>query len=478
MSTPQPSEQRIPDAWNREQVRGWGDAVGGQSDVLRPRNEAEVRAALEQAERVTLRGSGCSYGDASTNPGGRVLDASGMREILAFDAETGVAKVQPGVTIRSLWRHAIPHGYWPAVVPGTQQVSVGGAAAMNIHGKNNFAVGTFGDSIRSFRIVTPSGETLDCSRAENSDVFHAAIGGFGMLGCMTEIEVGLKRVASGRLKVWGIPTRDLDDNLSMIEDLKGESDYLVGWIDLHAKGRGLGRGEMHRAVQYAPGEDPEGEGMLHPDQQDVPTTLFGVIPKGWIWPGMWLASHMGMVPWVNALKFHAGFGEGWKSPYPQGHGAFHFLLDYVPNWKRAFAPLIQFQPFVPASEASRVLRKLIEMCHAARLVPYLGVLKRHRPDPFLMTHSVDGFSMAMDFHVGGAKRRKGVWDLTQKMAEVVLEAGGRFYYAKDATLTDSSFARIHGGGAVEQFRALKSRLDPANKLQSELSQRLGVLGPA
>ena len=119
-----------------------------------------------------------------------------------------------------------------------------------------------------------------------------------------------------------------------------------------------------------------------------------------------------------------------------------------------------------------MLHKIIEMCHTSGLLPYLGVLKRHRLDKFLMTHAVDGFSMAMDFYVGGDSRRRAVWDLTHRMAEVVLDAGGRFYYAKDATLLESSFERIHGRGAVEQFRAMKARLDPNGVLQTELSRRL------
>jgi len=461
--------------WSREPVRGWGGAVGGSSEVVRPTSADEVVAAFaggHGARGIALRGSGCSYGDASINPDGRVIDLTRMREILAFDSETGIARVEPGVTIRDLWVHTISHGYWPAVVPGTQEVTCGGAAAMNIHGKNNFAVGTFGDQIQRFTLATPAGDVFECSRDENADLFHGAVSGFGMLGCMTQIELKLKKIHSGRIRVWGIPTRDLDDNLSMIDDLAATSDYLVGWLDLHAKGRGLGRGEMHRAVHYAQGEDPEGERMLDPAKQGVPTTLFGVVPKGWIWPGMLLAVRCGMIPLVNWAKWRASFKEGWKSPYPQGHGAFHFLLDYVPNWERAFKPLIQFQPFVPKAEASRVLRTLIEMCHKQRLVPYLGVLKRHRQDDFLMTHAVDGFSLAMDFRVGGAARRRAVWDLTHRMAEVVLDAGGRFYYAKDATLLESSFERIHGSGAIEQFRALKARCDPQCVLQTELSRRL------
>ena len=168
---------------------------------------------------------------------------------------------------------------------------------------------------------------------------------------------------------------------------------------------------MHRADQMKPGEDPEGLRFLDPCLQDVPPNLFGVVPKGWLWPGMWGAVHTGQVGLVNWLKFQAGFREERQSPYLQSHGAFHFLLDYVPRWQWMTKPggLIQFQPFVPQKEGARVLRTLIEKCQAAGHVPYLGVLKRHRPDPFLMTHAVDGYSLAMQFAVSArpSRRRRG-----------------------------------------------------------------------
>ena len=426
---------------------------------------------------LALRGAGCSYGDAANNTGGQVLDLSRMNRILEMDAVNGTVRVEPGVTFRELWHLSLCHGYWPPVVPGTMNVTLGGAAAMNIHGKNNYQVGSLGEHITGFRLHTPAADTLTCTRAENSDVFHAAISGFGMLGCFTELTLQLKKVYSGRLKVWAIPTRDLQANLDALDELGDVADYLVGWLDLHSKGRALGRGTMHRADQQQPGEDPEGEKMLNASHQAVPSRLLKIVPKGWLWPGMWLAAHGGGIPWVNSLKYRAGFREGKRSPYLQSHGAFHFLLDYIPRWKWAFRPggLIQFQPFVPKDVGHRVFTQLIDACHGASFVPYLGVLKRHRLDPFLMTHAVDGYSLAMEFGVSRrADRRKALWEHCQRMADVVLGAGGRFYYAKDSILRSSSLSRIHGDEALTRFRALKSRLDPGNLLQTDLSRRLGL----
>jgi len=467
-------------AWRDEQVLGWGMAVGGQSRVLRPTTAEQIAESFADVRArggsIALRGAGCSYGDAATS-NSHVLDLSRMNRLLAFDPETGLATVEPGVTVRDLWRHSIVRGYWPKVVSGTMAVSMGGAAAMNIHGKNNFALGSFGECVKSFDLLTPRGETVHCTRESEPGLFHAAIGGFGMLGCFTKLEVQTKRVHSGRLRVHGIVARDLEHNLQILEDLRGKSDYLVSWLDLHAKGGALGRGLMHRAEQLQPGEDPEGLRFLEPGLQDVPAKLFGVVPKGWLWPGMWCALHLGQVWLVNWLKFRAGYREQRHSPYLQTHGAFHFLLDYVPRWHWMTKPggLIQFQPFVPHQHGARVLRSIIELCHKNGHVPYLGVLKRHRVDPFLMTHAVDGYSLAMDFAVSKRQhRRRALWRLCQELAELVLEAGGRFYYAKDAILLASSFARVHGDAAVAQFRAQKQKWDPGNLLQTDLSRRLGL----
>lgn len=466
--------------WNDEEVRGWGNAVRVPARVARPTTGAELESALAEAraarEPLALRGSGCSYGDAALLARGRVLDLSRMNRILAFDPATGIARVEPGVTIRDLWRHTIPHGYWPAVVPGTMFVSLGGAAAMNIHGKNNFVAGPFGEHVKEFELLLPDGRRVRCDRERESELFHAAIGGFGMLGCFTELTVKLKKVHSGRMKVRALVNRDLDHALELFDRDCAGSDYYVGWLDAHATGSGLGRGVLHRADHYEAGEDPEGERMLAAARQDVPKTVLGVIPKSWMWPGLWTVVNGGGMPFLNAGKFWAGGREEKKGVYPQTHGAFHFLLDYIPNYKNAFLPggLIQFQPFVPKAAASRVLRKALEMSQAARIVPYLLVLKRHRPDPFLMTHAVDGFSLAMEYQVSD-KNRARLWELCARMAELVLEAGGRFYYAKDATLTAPALPRIHGDSAVARFRALKARVDPAGLLQTDLARRLGVL---
>jgi FAD/FMN-containing dehydrogenase len=238
---------------------GWGRVSGGDTQVFRPESRHEVVEALREAAdspaTLGLRGAGCSYGDASLNTGGLLLDLSRMNRVLAFDDRRGEALVEPGLTIRELWRQAIPRGLWPAVVPGTMAVSCGGAAAMNIHGKNNFAVGVFGDHVLEITLITPSGEALVCSREQNRDVFHAAIGGFGMLGVIVEMRVALKRVHSGRMQVTAIASADLETSLGRFEAELDDCDYLVGWLDLHPPGQSSRPGRRSRGRDDATPRD-------------------------------------------------------------------------------------------------------------------------------------------------------------------------------------------------------------------------------
>ena len=178
-----------------ERVWAWGRADSAMSWVWRPTTVDGVRDVLTLAAArglgVGLRGAGCSYGDASLNAEGVSLDLSRMNRILEWDPATGVIRVEPGVTIRQLWQYVLEDGWWPPVVTGTMAITLGGAAGMNIHGKNNWKLGPIGDHVRSVDLLLASGEVVRCSRDERPELFHAAIGGFGMLGCFTSLELQL-----------------------------------------------------------------------------------------------------------------------------------------------------------------------------------------------------------------------------------------------------------------------------------------------
>ncbi len=453
-------------------------AMGATSRVWRPTSAFEVGEVFDRVRRggtcVALRGSGCSYGDASINAEGDVLDVTRMNQILEFDEETGIANCESGVTIRDLWRHSLPRGYWPKVVSGTMFPTLAGAAGMNIHGKNNYKVGTIGDAILDIDVVLPTGELVTASRSDRSELFHAVIGGFGMLGAITRVRIATKRIYSGEVDVCGISVPNLAGMMEYIDAHTGEADYLVGWLDGFGRGDVQGRGLIHHARYLEAGEDPESERTLRLDHQDLPGSILG-FPKAEVWRILKLLSHDPGMRLLNFTKHQMGKLEQRKGWYRQSHAAFNFLLDFVPNWKFAYGRtpgrgLIQYQVFLPKETALAGFTEVIERQQRLGHVSYLSVIKRHRPDPFLLTHGLDGWSMAMDFAVT-PKRKESLWRATEELTRVVLDHGGRFYFAKDAVIGPRTVDAMYDPAKLASFRELKAALDPDETLQTNLWRR-------
>ncbi|MGI8923522.1 MAG: FAD-binding oxidoreductase [Fimbriimonadales bacterium] len=463
-----------PPAERLERIEAWGMSSASVSYLYRPTTFSGILDVLETARSyglpVGVMGGGNSYGDAFQNAEGVLLDLSRMNRILSFDPHTGVMRCEAGLTIRDLWRHVIDDGWWPPVVSGTSHVTVGGALSANIHGKNNYHAGPIGDHVKRFDILLASGETRTCSRSENSEIFYAGIGGFGLLGVVTAVELQLVRIFSGLLEVQAFSVADWHEAFATF-DANRQADYIVGWIDCLKAGRGAGRGLIHAANYRKQGDDPHPEESLNLRAQEPSDTVVGWLPRSQMYKVIRRFMSARRMALINAAKFKAGKREH-EIRKMQPVAEFNFLLDSAPNWKWAYKPggLIQYQPFVPKENARRVFDEITTLSRDRRHPPYLGVMKRHRADPFLLSHAVDGYSLALDYPIG--RSRESLWDLCHAMDEIVLNAGGRFYFAKDSTLRPEAVREFLGEGTVQQFLGLKRRLDPENLFQTELSKRL------
>lgn len=456
-------------------VDGWAMLARSMGYVYRPSTVEGVRDVLRLAEStgrpVVPRGSGFSYGDTSMNSENIVLDLRRLNRVLEWDPDAGVIRVEPGVTIGQLWRHTLEDGWWPRVVPGTMFPTLGGCSSTNVHGKNHWRVGSLGEQIVSADVLLPCGEIVTCGPTENSDIFHAVIGGLGMLGIFVSLTVRLERVHSGLLRIEERACGSLDEMFSLFAREEARADHLIGWIDGFGRGRALGRGlvQIARAVE----DDPDAVHTLRPDFQDLPDTIGGLIPRSQLWRGMKpLVNDAGM-RLLNGARYRMGsLRSGAVSLVP--HSQFHFILDYVPNWKYAFRPagILQYQVFVPTGTARAVYSSLLEGSQRAGLVPYLAVFKRHVPDPFLLSYSVDGYSLALDYHVTPHNDARIADMLGRFTRDIVLPAGGRFYPAKDNAVDRESLRRALTPQAVDAYLAMKRRLDPKGLLQSDLYRRV------
>jgi decaprenylphospho-beta-D-ribofuranose 2-oxidase len=456
------------------QLENFGHSLNAPAYVVKPRSSEEIYSAFKLAKQkgltVTARGAGRSYNDAALNGGGIVLDMTGMDQILEWDPATGLVRCEPGVTLEKLWQKVEPEGWWPPVVSGTMRTTLGGCLSANIHGKNNFKMGTIGEHVVEFSATLPTGAEITCSPKKNADLFYSMISGYGMLGIFTSITLQMKRIHSGLLVVDALPVQNLNRHLAALHDGAPHNDYIVGWLETFAGGSSLGRGQIHAARYLHEGEDPNPQETMKLKNQILPPMIFGVFPKSILYQFMKpFANNLG---WrmVNIAKYIASLP---KHTFRQPHAAFHFLLDYVPNWELSYGRggLIQYQSFLPKETAEAAWTEVIKLSQKRGMPSYLGVTKRHRPDKFLLTHAVDGFSLAMDFKVTNSTRAK-MAAMLQEFDKIILAHGGRFYFAKNSETTAETALAFYGEETVKKFKKLKKRCDPDGLLESDLYRRI------
>ncbi len=452
------------------QLENYGQSLRAPSYLIKVNISEEICETFDLAKKmgltVTARGAGRSYNDASLNGGGIILDMRGMNAITYWNKSTGQVTAQPGVTLEQLWQKVEPDGWWPPVVTGTMKTTLGGCLSTNVHGKNNFKMGPIGEHVIEFTAILPTGAEVSCSPKKNADLFYAMISGLGMLGIFTSITLQMKRIHSGLMTVKAWPVPNLHGQLSSLLDNAPHYDYIVGWMDAIARGRSIGRGQIHAARYLHEGEDPNSQETLKLEKQIVSSYVLGVFPKS-------MAQYF-MTPFINNLGMWAVNTGKYtlslrKHTFRQSHGSFHFLLDYVPLF--SYGGLIQYQSFVPKETAEAAWTEMLWLSHKNRLPSFLGVTKRHRPDKFLLSHAVDGFSLALDFKVTNGNRLR-LSRMLQDFDEIILKAGGRFYFAKNSeTFSDTAKAFL-GEEAVAKYKKLKKRCDPNGLLESDLYRRV------
>ncbi|MEW6405662.1 MAG: FAD-binding oxidoreductase [Chloroflexota bacterium] len=449
----------------------FGHSLKAASYHIQPKNVEDIHEAFQLAKKtgltVNARGAGRSYNDAALNGGGLLLDMSGLNQILEWDPASGQIRCEPGVTLQQLWKKVLPDGWWPPVVSGTMFTTLGGCLSANIHGKNNFRMGPIGEHVVEFTAILPTGAEILCTPRKNADLFYAMISGLGMLGIFTSVTMQMKKMHSGLLEVHAWPSHTLKEHLQSLEDDAPNYDYIVGWLDTINT---IGHGQIHAAKYLHEGEDRDAQKTMQLSYQHLPDRLFGLMPKSLL--------HYFMTPFANNLgwglvnraKYVASLR---RSVFRESHAAFHFLLDYVPQWELSYGRggLIQYQSFLPKETALQAWTEMLALSKKQGLPSYLGVTKRHRPDKFLLTHAVDGFSLALDFKVTHGSRAR-LHKMLQEFDLLVIANGGRFYFAKNSETSAETTRAFLGQETVEKFMKLKKRCDPNGLLESDLYRRV------
>lgn len=363
-------------------------------------------------------GNGRSYGDTCHNDDGFLVPMRPEAKMRNFDPETGVFEADAGISLSEIIAHAAPFGYFLPVTPGTRFVTLGGAIANDVHGKNHHLRGTFGCHVESFRLLRSDGTCYTCSASENAELFSATIGGLGLTGLILSARVALMKVGSLDVEQRIVPFASLDAYFDLAEAVDAQNEYAVAWVDQLSAGRG---------VLIAGNHASNGNFATEPDgaRLGVPFDLpFSMLNRA-------------SLKLFNGAYFGANSRK--RGSHLAGYGSFFYPLDRISDWNRLYGPrgLYQHQSVIPLEAGRTVIPAMLEASRQAGQASFLTVLKRFgsQPSPGLLSFPRSGYTLTMDFPNRGQR----VLALLDRLDRMTVEAGGRINPYKDHRMSAAVF---------------------------------------
>jgi len=448
-------------------VSGWGRSPRSAARVVHASNPDELAMAVKAAgpRGAIARGLGASYGDAAMNAGGTVVCSTDVSGLLELDNVAGTARVLAGTSIADLLRAIVPQGWFVPVTPGTKYVTIGGAIAADVHGKDHHATGSLGAHVRSMVLALPDGTRRTLTPHEHPDEFWATCGGMGLTGTVIEATIDLHPIETSLLVVDSDRVPDLDTLLALLSEGGRRYRYSVAWIDVLARGRSLGRAVLTQGdfatVAAVPTRRVRGG---HPLAYSPPPTVTApdAVPSG-------LLSR----PSIRA------FNELWYRKAPrrrrdelQSIDKFFYPLDMVRDWNRLYGRkgFLQWQCLVPFGDED-VLREIVEAIADHQAPSPVSVLKYFgEADPGPLSFPGPGWTLTLDVPTGTG----GLGPLLDQLDRRVLDVGGRLYLAKESRMRPELVPAMYP--RLDEWRAVRDRMDPDRRMASDLARRLDLLG--
>lgn len=449
---------------DQQLLTGWGRTAPTAAHVRKVATVDEMRDALDglSGRGAIARGLGRSYGAPAQNAGGLVLSLADRGGDPRLDQATGTVTAHAGVSLDALMRFLVPRGWFVPVTPGTRQVTLGGAIAADIHGKNHHLEGSFGNHVESLRLLVADGTVVSLSPDNEPALFWATVGGMGLTGVIVEATVRLLAIETSRMVVDTERTTDLDDVCARMSEGDHRYRYSVAWVDLSATGRRMGRSVL-TSGDHA-GLDAVGRSGGDPLQFNprTPLAVPGIVPNGVL----------------NRASIRA-FNQVWYYKSPKQRlgqittiGSFFHPLDGVRSWNRVYGPqgFIQYQIVIPFG-AEDTLRRIVERFVRFGDPSFLVVLKRFGAgNAGPLSFPMPGWTLTVDVAAG----RDGLRPMLTELDELVMAAGGRHYLAKDAHITPGALRA--GYPRLEEWKAVRDKIDPTGIWASDLARRLELVG--
>ncbi len=434
----------------RDTLAGWGRYPTIDAESIEPYNEDGVVQAISDPPRLGLipRGAGRSYGDSSLAP--RVIRSSRLDRFIRFDEASGLLTCCSGVTLAEILKIFVPRGWFLPVTPGTKFVTVGGAIASDVHGKNHHLDGSFSDHLSSITVATACEGIITCTREHHASLFHATCGGMGLTGFILEATFRLKPVRSSLIEQQTFQAGNIEEALDLFEEYR-ERTYSVAWIDCLSTGRALGRSLLML------GEHAQ-EGALTIRQR--PRLAIPVDLPGWL-------LNRYSIQAFNGLYYRRG---NKRSVDLVHYDAFFYPLDRIGHWNRLYGKrgFVQYQLVIPKEYGLEGLTAIIERIVTSKRGSFLSVLKafgRGNDNP--LSFPMEGYTLALDFKVDD-----GLFDFLDELDAIVMAHGGRLYLTKDSRMSEEVFKQ--GYPRWREFMETRRAYGADGVFNSLQSQRLGI----
>ncbi len=440
-------------------ISGWGNYPRIEAEIISIDSVKKLKGYLKDSESLIPRGLGRSYGDSSLNTD--VISTLKLNRILAFEEKEGIVRGESGVSFKEILDIFVPRGWFLPVTPGTKFVTVGGAIASDVHGKNHHKEGTFSDHLISMDIMLPDGEIVTCSKTSNSDIFKATCGGMGLTGVILNATFKLKKIESAYIKQKTIKAKDLEEIMDLFEK-HNDSTYSVAWIDCLGKSKGLCRGILmlgeHATLEDIKNLDISKNPLILKEKKrlNIPFSF----------PNFAL----------NKLVVR-GYNFLYYSKYPDGvhesivdYDAFFCHLDSIHNWNRIYGArgFTQYQFVLPKDASKEGLEKILTAVSNSNMGLFLAVLKLFgKGNNNLLSFPMEGYTLTMDFPINPR-----LFSFLNKLDKIVLDYAGRLYLTKDVRMGEEMFKKSYGN--AERFVNFKDSIDRDNKFRSLQSIRIGV----
>jgi len=459
-----------------EVLQGYSETRRSRGMVAYPTSGDECRNVLEFAKKNALticpRAGGFSYGDMILNTGHIVINLSRMDRILEWDSASGLVVVEPGVCFSEIFRVALPHNWTVSSCPGGMGVTIGGAISNNVHGKDSWKNGNFGDQVTQLKLLTASGEVIEICRDRDHKLLEAVVGGMGLLGIIVEATMQLKKIPSPFVEVSSVITQNIEESLEQIEIYNEGWDFSVAWSDAFIKGRSLGRGFV-TAARWVDETTPLTPSTLA-ESLKIPTRIFGVLPAKPTWTvcrpffsplGIRIANLANFM--LANIKGNFGNARSPRSLFTD----YNFMHNKIPDLKQVYRPFgfLEFQPLIPKNCGYEAVREIFEIAHRFGCQSLLCGVKAHRKDEYMLSYSGDSYSVGIDIQLRG-RNMQNVRKFAETLFQFTENCGGKIFLAKDELLPRNLFQKMYP--RYEEFLRFKQQLDPHELFASDMYRRL------